>query len=409
MPKFAWEGRTKTGAIQKGVMEAANVDAVITKLRNEGITPLLEKIKEKKGLSMDLEISIPGMGGVSDKDVVVFTRQFATMIDAGLPLVQCLEILAKESPNPALRKVLNSVKETVEGGSTLADAMKKHPKVFDELYTNMVAAGEVGGILDTVLNRLATTIEKSVKIKKQIKSAMIYPVITIVVAIAVVSILMIFVIPQFASLFNDMGAELPKLTQIVMKISNWMTKGFGWAYIVGGTAVIFGVWQGMKANDQTEMLLHKFYLIIPAIGDVIKKSAVASFTRILGTLISSGVPIMDGLDIVAKVAGNRVVEAELLKIKQAISEGKTIAEPLKGSKVFPAMVVQMIGVGEQTGALDAMLQKVADFYEEEVDAAIETMTSLLEPAIMMFLAVVAGGLVISMYLPIFSLASVISS
>ena len=406
MPKYAWEGKTAAGKAIKGVMEAPNIDAVISQLRKQNINPTPEAIKEKKGLNLEISISIGT--GVSEKDLVVFTRQFATMIDAGLPLVQCLDILSRESPSVSFRKILSSVKESVEAGTTLADGMRKHPKVFDELYVNMVAAGEVGGILDTVLNRLAVAIEKSAALKRQIKSAMIYPAITLTVAVAVVGVLMVFVIPQFAGLFKDMGADLPGLTKLVMRVSDWFAKQFGWAIVVGTFAGIFGIWWGMQRNPKTEMLLHKFYLMIPALGDVIRKSAVASFTRILGTLISSGVPIMDGLDIVARVAGNRVVEAELIHIKKAISEGKTLSEPLKESKVFPAMVVQMIGVGEQTGALDAMLQKIADFYEVEVDEAVETLTGLLEPAIMIFLAVVAGGIVISMYLPIFSLANVVA-
>ncbi len=406
MPKFVWEGRTSSGKIMKGTMEAPNVEAVMAQLRRQNITPFPEKIKEKKGIDWSMSITIGT--GVTEKDLVVFTRQFATMIDAGLPLVQCLDILGRESPNPAFRKILNSVKESVEAGSSLADALKKHPKVFSELYVNMVAAGEAGGILDTVLNRLATTIEKSEALKRQIKGAMIYPVITIIVAILVVAILMVFVIPRFAELFHDMGAELPKLTQYVVKMSNWMAKQFGWAYILGFFGGIFGIITIMNRRPQTQLILHKIYLALPVLGDVIRKSAVASFTRILGTLISSGVPIMDGLDIVARISGNKVVEGELKKVKQAISEGKTLSEPLRESKVFPAMVVQMIGVGEQTGALDAMLQKIADFYEQEVDEAVATLTSLLEPAIMIFLAVVAGGIVISMYLPIFSLASVVA-
>jgi len=406
MPKYAWEGKTGAGKAMKGTMDAPNVDAVVAQLKKQNIAPMVETIKEKKGLEMQLSFSIGT--GVSEKDLVVFTRQFATMIDAGLPLVQCLDILSKESPNIAFRKILNSVKESVEAGTTLADGLRKHPKVFDELYCNMVAAGEAGGILDTVLNRLAVTIEKAAALKRQIKGAMIYPVITLTVAVGVVAILMIFVIPQFAQLFKDMGAELPSLTRFVMAVSTWMAKQFGWAIILGIFAGTFAIWWGMQQNPQSEMLLHRFYLAIPALGDVIRKSAVASFTRILGTLISSGVPIMDGLEIVARIAGNRVVEAELRKVRQAISEGKTLSEPLRGSKVFPAMVVQMIGVGEQTGALDAMLQKIADFYETEVDEAVETLTGLLEPVIMIFLAVVAGGIVISMYLPIFSLASVVS-
>jgi type IV pilus assembly protein PilC len=387
-------------------MEAPNVEAVVAQLKKQNIAPTVESIKEKKG--PDLSMSISFGSGVSEKDLVVFTRQFATMIDAGLPLVQCLDILSRESPNIAFRKILANIKESVEAGTTLAEGLRKHPKVFNELYCNMVAAGEAGGILDTVLNRLAVTIEKAAALKRQIKGAMMYPAITLTVAVAVVAILMIFVIPQFAQLFKDMGAELPALTKFVMGLSTWMAKQFGWAIMLGVFGGVFAIWWGMQQNKQTEMMLHRFYLMIPALGDVIRKSAVASFTRILGTLISSGVPIMDGLDIVARIAGNRVVEAELRKVKQAISEGKTLSEPLKASKVFPAMVVQMIGVGEQTGALDAMLQKIADFYEVEVDEAVETLTGLLEPIIMMFLAVVAGGVVISMYLPIFSLASVVS-
>ena len=406
MPKYAWEGKTGGGKAMKGVMEAPSIDAVINQLKKQNINPAVETIKEKKGVDLSMSFSLGT--GVTEKDLVVFTRQFATMIDAGLPLVQCLDILARESPSLGFRKILNTVKESVEGGTTLADGLRKAPKVFDELYCNMVAAGEAGGILDTVLNRLAVTIEKAAALKRQIKSAMIYPVITLTVAVGVVAILMIFVIPQFSQLFKDMGAELPALTQYVMILSTWMAKQYGWAEMLGAAGAIFAIWWGMQQNKQTEMALHKFYLMIPALGDVIRKSAVASFTRILGTLISSGVPIMDGLDIVARIAGNRVVEAELRKVKQAISEGKTLSEPLKESKVFPAMVVQMIGVGEQTGALDAMLQKIADFYETEVDESVEALTGLLEPIVMIFLAIVAGGIVISMYLPIFSLASVVS-
>jgi len=406
MPKYAWEGKTTAGKTIKGVMEAPNIDSVVSQLRKQNIAPLTEAIKEKKGLDFSVNLSFGT--GVGEKDLVIFTRQFATMIDAGLPLVQCLDILARETPNVSFRKILTAVKESVEAGATLAESMKKHPKVFDDLYVNMVAAGEVGGILDTVLNRLAVTIEKAAALKRQIKSAMIYPIITLVVAVGVVAILMIFVIPQFDALFRDMGAELPGLTLFVMNLSNWIANPLHllmMGIIIGG---ILGGWYAMGKNPQTLMMLHTFYLAIPVLGDVIRKSAVASFTRILGTLISSGVPIMDGLDIVARVAGNQVVAAELKKVKQAISEGKTLSEPLKESKVFPAMVVQMIGVGEQTGALDAMLQKIADFYETEVDEAVETLTGILEPAVMIFLAIIAGGIVISMYLPIFTLASAVS-
>ncbi len=416
MPKYAWEGKTASGKSMKGVMDAPNIESVISQLRKQNINPVPEAIKEKKGFN--LEINIPSFGsGVSEKDLTLFTRQFATMIDAGLPLVQCLDILARESPNISLRKILNSVKESVEAGTTLADAMRKSPKVFDELYVNMVAAGEVGGILDTVLNRLATTIEKAAALKRQIKGAMVYPLITMVVAIAVVAVMMVFVIPQFASMFTEMGADLPALTKFVMKLSNWFVGKTaaggrtipGIMIILAAAGAIVAGWYAMGKNPRTEMMLHKFYLMIPALGDVIRKSAVASFTRILGTLISSGVPIMDGLDIVARVAGNRVVEAELRKVKQAISEGKTLSEPLKESKVFPAMVVQMIGVGEQTGAMDAMLQKIADFYEDEVDVAVAALTSLLEPMMMVFLGGIMGTLIISMYLPIFEMAGAIKA
>ena len=406
MAKFSWEGKTRTGSVQKGVMEAPNAEAVISKLRSQEIVPVEGKIKEKAGL--DMQFKLPSLGGkVTDKDLVLFTRQFATMIDAGLPLVQCLEILSKESENRAFCSVLGDVKDSVEGGSTFADALAKHPKVFDALFVNMVSAGEVGGILDTILNRLATTIEKTVRLKKQIKAAMIYPLITVIVAVVVVVVLLVFVIPMFALMFAEMGAALPKLTQIVMNASDWLVKDFGWAIILITAGVIFGGWRAMKLNPNTEMMLHKFYLLIPVVGDLIQKTAVASFTRTLGTMVSSGVPILDGLDITARVAGNRVVEEEITRIRIAISEGKTMVEPLRESKVFPPMVVQMIGVGEATGALDAMLQKIADFYEEEVDDAVEALTSMIEPLIMIFLAVVCGGIVISMYLPIFSLASVI--
>ncbi len=408
MPKFSWEGKARTGGVQKGVMEAPNVESVIAKLRSQDIVPIEGKIKEKTGFNLSMDVQIPGLGPkVTDKDLVIFTRQFATMIDAGLPLVQCLEILSTETENRTFCTVLASVKESVEAGSTFADALAKHPKVFDALYVNMVAAGEVGGILDTILTRLVVTIEKSVRLKKQVKGAMVYPAVVTTVAVAVVTVLLIFVIPQFAKMFKDMGASLPALTQWVLRASDWLTD-WGWAYILGVVGAIFGVFRAMKANPKSEMVLHRFYLAIPVLGDVIRKSAVASFTRILGTMVASGVPILDGLDITARVAGNRVVEEEIMRVRQAISEGKTMVEPLRESKVFPQMVVQMIGVGEQTGALDAMLQKIADFYEEEVDDAVSALTAMLEPMIMIFLSVVAGGIVMSMYLPIFSLAAVIT-
>jgi len=403
MAKFAWEGRTRNGNVQKGVMEADSAEVVASRLRSQEIIPTEGGIKKK--LDLNMELNIPGMEPkVDDKDIIVFTRQFATMIDAGLPLVQCLDLLSGEMENRTFKKVLTEVKETVESGSTFAEALGKHPKVFDQLYVQMVRAGEIGGILDTILNRLATSMEKTMRLKKQIKSAMIYPGIVLTVALGVVAVLLIFVIPVFAKMFQDMGAELPGLTQFVVDLSNWLLKQWGWAIILGTVGALTGIFYAVDSQEKGRFFLHSVYLKIPVIGDLIKKSTVAQFTRTLGTLISSGVPIMDGLDIVARVAGNKVVEAELNKVKAGISEGKTLSEPLKESKVFPHMVVQMIGVGEQTGALDAMLSKIADFYEEEVDDAVAALTSMLEPLLMVFLGITVGGIAVAMYLPIFSMA-----
>ncbi len=403
MAKFNWEGRTSSGKVEKGVMEADNAQAVAAKLRASEIVPVEGSIKKK--LDLNMELSIPGMEPkVSDKDLIIFTRQFSTMIDAGLPLVQCLDLLSVEMENRTFKKVLTDVKSTVESGSTFADALAKHPKVFDNLYVHMVRAGEIGGILDTILNRLALAMEKTMRLKKQIKGAMVYPGVILTVAVVVVAVLLIFVIPTFAKMFNDMGAELPALTQFVVNLSNWLVLKWGWLIIIVTAGSIAGIIYAIDSNEKGQFFLHTLYLKIPVVGDLIRKSSVASFTRTLGTLISSGVPIMEGLDIVAKVSGNRVVESELMKVKNAISEGKTLAEPLHDSDVFPHMVVQMIGVGEQTGALDSMLAKIADFYEEEVDDAVAALTSMMEPMLMVFLGVTVGGLAIAMYLPIFSMA-----
>ena len=407
MPKFAWEGRTKAGKIQKGVMEAGTAEAVANKLRSQDIQPTEGSIKSA-GFNFSFEI--PGMAqSVTQKDLIVFTRQFATMIDAGLPLVQCLDLLATESENKTFRKVLTDIKNTVESGSTFADSLANHPKVFNNLYVQMVRAGEVGGILDTILNRLALSMEKSARLTKQIKGAMTYPAVTMAVAVGVTAVMLIFVVPVFQKMFADMGAHLPAFTQFIVDMSNWLIKKYGIFYILIGVGAAVAAFVTANARPQGQLFLHTMYLKIPVLGDVIRKSAVASFSRTLATLISSGVPIMDGLDIVARVAGNRVVEGELIKIRLAISEGKNLSEPLRESKIFPHLVVQMIGVGEQVGALDTMLGKIADFYEEEVDDAVGAMTSMLEPMIMIFLAVVCGGIVISLYLPIFSMASNIGS
>lgn len=400
MATFEWTGKTRQGTIQKGQLAANSREEVIALLRKENI--LVTSVQQKAK-----DLKIPGFGGgkVSDKDIVIFTRQFATMIDAGLPLVQCLEILSAQCENPVLAKAVGEVRGDVEGGSTYADALRKHPKVFDDLYVNMVAAGEAGGILDTILNRLAKHIEKSMKLKKQIKSAMVYPSTIMGVAGIVIVVLLVFVIPIFAQMFTDFGGTLPALTQFVIDISHFMKSNI--LIIVGavGSAVY-----GFKKYYRTpngRKTVDKIALKLPVLGDLIRKAAVAKFTRTLGTLIASGVPILEGLGIVAKTAGNKVIEQALMNARQSISEGKTISDPLGKEKVFPPMVVQMIAVGETTGALDAMLSKIADFYDDEVDSAVGALTSLLEPMLMVFLGITIGTIVIAMYLPIFKLASVV--
>lgn len=399
MATFVWTGKTRQGASQKGELAANSREEVIGLLRKENI--LVTSVQPKaKGFQ------IPGFGGkVTDKDIVIFTRQFATMIDAGLPLVQCLEILSAQSDNPILAKTVGEVRGDVEGGSTYADALRKHPKVFDDLYVNMVAAGEAGGILDTILNRLAKHIEKAMKLKKQIKSAMVYPLSIMGVALIVITVLLVYVIPIFAKMFTDFGGTLPSLTQYVIDLSHFMQKYF--LLIVGG---IFGAAIAFKKYYRTpggRMAVDRFALKLPVLGDLIRKASVAKFTRTLGTLISSGVPILEGLGIVAKTSGNKVVEIALMNARQAISEGKNISDPLGKEKVFPPMVIQMIAVGETTGALDAMLSKIADFYDDEVDSAVTALTSLLEPMLMVFLGITIGTIVIAMYLPIFKMASVV--
>jgi len=402
MATFTWTGRNKQGSLQKGQMNAKNREEVIGILRKQNI--LLTSIQQQKsGL---LQMEIPGLGGgISDKDIVVFTRQFATMIDAGLPLVQCLEILGSQTDNKTLSKTIEEVRQDVEGGSTYADALKKHPKVFDELYVSMVSAGEAGGILDTILSRLAKHMEKVMKLKKQIKSAMFYPATIVGVAVVVISVLMVWVIPTFAKMFVDFGGTLPAPTVIVIAASNFMQSNILW--LIGGA---IGAYFGLKylyKNEKGRRFIDAMILKSPVFGDIVRKAAVAKFTRTLGTLISSGVPILDGLGTIAKTSGNKVIEDAILVARQSISEGKTVAEPLEKTKVFPPMVVQMISVGEATGALDAMLAKIADFYDDEVDSAVATLTSLLEPIMMVFLGVVIGFIVIAMYLPIFEMASVV--
>jgi len=403
MATFAYIGRTRQGAVQRGELAAANRDEAVAQLRKQNIVVTSLQEKTKGGLA-----GLHFGAGVTDKDIVVFTRQFSTMINAGLPLIQCLEILSTQSENRVLGKTVGEVKMEVEGGATFADALKKHPKVFDELYVNMVHAGEVGGLLDTIMGRLAKHIEKAMKLKAQIKAAMFYPIAIMAVAIIVITVLMIWVIPIFAKMFSEMSggkAGLPGPTQLVIDTSNFMQENFLFIF-AGLGALIYGVkWYYGTPNGR--IVLDKTMLKIPVFGELIRKAAVAKFTRTLGTLISSGVPIMDGLMITAKTAGNKIVEQSILTARQSISEGKTVAEPLSKSDVFPKMVTHMISVGESTGALDAMLGKIADFYDDEVDQAVSALTSLLEPIMMVFLGTVIGFIVIAMYLPIFKMASVV--
>ena len=397
--QWLWEARTRTGEVKKGEMEALDAAAVDTRLKALGLSPV--KVKKKPA-----ELHLPRLGsGVSSKDILVFTKQFATMIDAGLPLVQCLDILANQMDNATFKKVVLAIKSKVESGSTFADALKDHPKVFDELFIQLCAAGEVGGILDTILNRLANYREKAEKLKRKVKGAMIYPIIVIVVAIGVTALLLLKVTPVFAKMFTDFGSALPGPTQMVVDMSDWLRKYF--LYMVVGIAAAVASFVAFYRSPRGRKIFDKLILQAPVLGPVIRKVAVARFTRTLGTMISSGVPILDALDVTAKTAGNRTVEAGILYVRTKIAEGKNISGPLLETKVFPPMVVQMIGVGEATGAMDAMLNKIADFYDDEVDTAVAGLTAMIEPLLMVFLGTVVGGFLVAMYLPIFSIASAI--
>jgi type IV pilus assembly protein PilC len=403
MAKFQWEGTTRAGEKRRGVIEGDSAAVVEERLRGDGLSNM--RVRKEGGIG-DLQIQFGS--GVTPKDLQIFTRQLATMIDAGLPLVQCLDILANQTENKSFKKVLSSVKNSVEQGATFSDALRRHPKVFDELYVNLVGAGEIGGILDTILNRLAVYIEKAVKLKGQLKSAMYYPTGIMVVALGVICVMLIKVIPTFEKMFKDLGnAKLPAPTLVVVHISHGFINNW---YLIFGSMI--GIVVGIslaRRTDQGRELIDRVVLRIPIVGPTLRKIIVARFTRTLGTLLASGVPILDALDICAKTAGNKVVEHALMRAKSKIAEGHNMADPLAESKVFPTMVVQMIGVGEQTGAMDAMLSKIADFYEEEVDAAVTGLTSLIEPVMMAFLGVVVGGLIIAMYLPIFKLAGTVGN
>lgn len=399
MPVYKWIAETRKGRVLKGELEAADERIARLQLKRRNLN--VKKLKAKpKDLFENVAFMQPK---VTRKDVVIFTRQFSTMIDAGLPLVQGLTVLSEQADNKTFKDILKGITKDVEGGSTLAESLKKHPKVFDDLYVNLVAAGEVGGVLDTVLQRLASYIEKAEKLRSKIKGAMIYPAVVVAIAIVVLAVILIFVIPVFEDMFKSVGSALPLPTQFVVELSRFVKSNVH--YLIGAfvlLGVLFRYYRrSEKGRKQTDALLLK----LPVFGPLLKKVAVARFTRTLSTMISSGVPILDALEIVAKTSGNVILEEVIFEVRASIAEGQTIAEPLSETGIFPAMVVQMISVGEATGALDTMLEKIADFYDDEVDAAVEALTSMLEPLLMVFLGGAIGGMVIAMYLPIFKMAA----
>jgi type IV pilus assembly protein PilC len=401
MPNFIWKGKNSYGEKRKGIIEAPNIEAARAHLKKIRVTP--SKLKEKpKDLFENIEFFQPKVTG---KDVVIFTRQLSTMIDAGLPLVQGLEILGNQQDNPTFKKILLQVRADVETGTTFAEALKKHPKVFDSLFCNMVEAGEIGGILDTILARLAVFMEKSMTLKKRVKGAMTYPIICLAISIVILGVILIFVVPVFEKMFTDFGAALPIPTQIVVNMSNFVQNNFlyGLAFI----AFCIFIFKKFYATERGEKKVDAILLDLPVFGDLIRKVAVAKFSRTLGTMLKSGVPILESLSVVARTSGNKVIETAVFRTADAISEGRPIAEPLEETGVFPNMVVQMINVGEAVGALDAMLEKIADFYDAEVDQAVDNLTAMIEPFMMVFLGGVIGGLVVAMYLPIFQLGQVV--
>ncbi len=399
---FEWSGKNTRGIIERGEISAGSREEVIAQLKRRNIVPTLVKTKEKKAAFGGLRLG----GGVKDKDIVVFTRQFATMIDAGLPLVQALEILSTQVENKVLSKTLTVIKTDVESGSTYADALRKHPRIFSELYANMVAAGESGGILDTILNRLASYIEKSMKLKKRVKGAMVYPVVVTSIAVLVIAVIMIFVVPTFSKMFTQLGGTLPLPTQLVINLSNFLA-GWGGLFLLIVIIALIVILIQTRRTEKGRALTDKALLKLPIFGILLRKVAVAKFTRTLSTLIGSGVPILDGLEITAKTAGNKVIEYAVMDVRTAVSEGKTLSEPLMKSRVFPPMVTHMIAVGESTGALDTMLGKIADFYDDEVDNAVANLTAMMEPMLMVFLGGSVGFIVVAMYLPIFKLITLI--
>jgi len=401
MPMFVWKGRTLAGETQSGEIEVARQEEALEVLRKKRI--LVTSIKPKTA-----GFKLPNLGGsgVSTKDLAIFTRQFATMISAGLPLVQCLDILAKQSAKPSFGRVIGDVMHEVEAGSTLSDSLGKHKQVFDDLFRNMVAAGEAGGVLDEILLRLATYIEKADALKRKIQGAMVYPIVVLSVALGATSFMLIFIIPTFAKMFTDFGGELPLPTKIVLALSAFL-KGFWWVLVGAGFGIAVFL-NRYYATEKGKRVIDQILLKIPVIGDVLLKGAVARFTRTLGTLIASGVPILGGLEITARTAGNKIIAEAIMTARASIREGETVSAPLKASGVFPPMVVQMISVGEQTGALDEMLTKVAVFYEAEVDTAVDTLTSIIEPCMIVIMGGIVGGMVVAMYLPMFKLINVVA-
>jgi len=398
MPVFAYRGRSGAGVVA-GEIEADDRPGAVAQLRAKGV--IATSVQERQAKAA----AVKKIGGsVKDKDLAIYTRQFSTMVDAGLPIAQCLSILSEQSDSKTLRDVTSRITTEVEGGATLAESFKKYPRVFNDLFVNMLAVGESGGVLDVVLQRLSGYIEKAAKLKSKVKGAMVYPVTIIGVAALVIIFMMIFVIPTFAKMFQGLGADLPVPTRIVMFLSDF-TQRYIVVMVIAGAGAIYAL-KRYYATDQGSKVIDAFLLKVPVIGMLIRKVAVARFTRTLGTLISSGVPILEGLLITARSAGNRVVEATVMQARAAVTSGRTLSEPLKGSTVFPPMVVHMISVGENTGALDQMLQKIADFYDDEVDTAVGALTALLEPMMIVFLGVVVGGLVVAMYLPIFKLVTI---
>jgi type IV pilus assembly protein PilC len=402
MPVFIWEGVTKKDEVKKGEMEAADELAVRGLLRRQGFKSIEVKVKPK-----DIMEYLPAFlkGKIKEKNVVVFCRIFSTMINAGLPLIQCLDLLAQQEQNKAFAQIIRSVKEDIEGGTSLTNALKKYPRIFDELFVNLVAAGEAGGILDVILERLSNYMEKAMKLKARVKGAMTYPAAVLVISFAVVALLLLKVIPVFKQMFEGMGGQLPGLTQALINASEFTQNYF--LFMVAVLVIIYIAFVRFYRTEKGRWTIDSLILKSPVFGDLLKKVAVAKFSRTLSTMMSSGVPILEGLMIVSKTSGNVVVENALMKTRQSITEGRSIAEPLAETGIFPPMVIQMISVGEATGALDSMLSKIANFYDDEIDVAVDAMTALLEPVMMVFLGGIVGGMIIAMYLPIFKLASVV--